>query len=175
MRLFLLAILVSSLAACAANPPQTVQHVDLNRYAGTWYEIATIPQSFQKGCTGVTATYTPRPDGTVEVVNRCRQGTLNGPERSVKGAARVVDPNTNAKLKVSFFWPFEGDYWIFRLNDNYTTAAVGSPDYKTLWILHRQPQMSDAEYTALLRSLQADGFAVEKLQRTTQFPAPQNH
>lgn len=174
MRLLLLAVLLLPLAACAANQPQTVRNVDLNRYAGTWYEIATIPQSFQKGCTGVSATYTPLHDGTVQVVNRCRQGSLDGPERSVKGAARVVDSTTNAKLKVSFFWPFEGDYWIFRLNDDYTTAAVGSPDFKTLWILHRQPQMSDAEYSALVASLQADGFAVDQLRRTTQFPAPPN-
>jgi apolipoprotein D and lipocalin family protein len=159
------------IGGCASGPPpRTADHVDLSRYAGTWYEIARITKSFESGCVAVTATYEPRPDGKITVTNRCRDGTLTGKERSITGTARVVDAPRNAQLKVTFFWPFEGDYWILRLNEDYTTAAVGSPDRKTLWILHRQPAMAPNEYAALLESLKADGFPVERLDRVPQLP-----
>src|SRR5512137_19140 len=104
----LLAALLAGCAHAPAGPPlQTVEHVDLKRYAGRWYEIATIPMSFQKGCVGVTANYALRTDGDVDVVNTCRKETLDGPERSVKGKAWSVDPS-GAKLEVQFFWPFHG-------------------------------------------------------------------
>ena len=154
---------------CASGPsPQTADHVDLSRYAGTWYEIARITKWFEDGCVAVTATYEPRPDGKLTVTNRCRDGSLTGKERSIAGTARVVDAPHNAQLKVCFFWPFEGDYWILRLKDDYTTAAVGSPDRKTLWILHRQPTMSPDEYAALVASLNADGFPTARLERVPQ-------
>src|SRR5512137_1474614 len=98
-----LAFLAALLAACAHAPAgpslRTVEKVDLQRYLGRWYEISTIPMSFQKGCVGVTATYALRPDGDVDVVNTCRKERLDGPERSVEGKAWAVDP-TNAKLEV---------------------------------------------------------------------------
>jgi len=87
-------------------PLRTVPHVDLARYAGTWYEIASYPQRFQKGCTGTSATYTLRADGTVEVLNRCARDSLNGRVTVARGRAKVVDRTSGAKLKVSFFWPF---------------------------------------------------------------------
>ena len=99
-------------------PLQTVAHVDLSRYLGTWYEIANFPQSFQRGCTATTATYTLRADGDIDVLNRCRKGSLDGEEKSALGRARVVDRATNAKLEVSFFRPFWGDYWIIDLSDD---------------------------------------------------------
>jgi apolipoprotein D and lipocalin family protein len=89
---------------------EPVSSVDLQRYLGTWYEIATIPQRFQKGCVAVTAEYSLRKDGDIEVVNTCRQGALDGEVRRVRGKAWVVDRTTNAKLKVRFFWPFSGSY-----------------------------------------------------------------
>src|SRR5512141_3275960 len=106
---------------------QTVQRVDLGRYVGTWYEIANFPQSFQRGCTGTTATYTLREDGDIDVLNRCRKGSLDGEEKSALGRARVVDRSTNAKLEVGFFRPFWGDYWIIDLSDDYSYAVVGHP------------------------------------------------
>lgn len=161
--------LVAGVVGCAHGPePRTVERVDLGRYAGRWYEIARLPQGFEKGCAGVTATYTLREDGKVGVVNRCEQGRVGGKSRDISGVARVTNAPANTKLKVMFFWPFEGDYWVFRLNDDYTTAAVGSPDRKSLWILHRSPEMSEEEYGALVGSLKSDGFPVEKLERTPQ-------
>jgi len=150
----------------AARRTQTVSAVDLNRYLGTWYEIASIPQWFQRGCTATTATYTLRQDGDIDVVNRCR--LLNGEQKVAHGRARVVDRTTNAKLRVSFFEPFEGDYWIIDLGREYDYAVVGSPSPDSLWILARQPSMPPALYTKIVHRLAARGYETTRLIRTIQ-------
>jgi apolipoprotein D and lipocalin family protein len=114
---------------------QVVPFVDLNRYTGTWYEIARYPHKFQKGCIGSRATYALRDDGKLSVLNECYEESDRGKLRSAKGKAWVVDTNTNAKLKVSFFWPFSGDYWIIDLGSDYDYAVIGHPKRKYLWIL----------------------------------------
>jgi apolipoprotein D and lipocalin family protein len=144
-------------------PLQTVHQVDLERYTGTWYEIASFPQSFQRGCAGTTATYTLRADGDIDVLNRCRDGSLDGKERSAHGRARVVDSSTNAKLEVSFFGPFWGDYWIVDLGPDYEYAVVGHPGRDFLWILSRTPAMEPERYASILRGLQAQGYQTERL------------
>ena len=137
----LLALMVVE-AACGAEPPappSTVTSVDLSRYAGKWYEIARIPNRFQQDCVGnVTATYKTREDGRIDVLNACEQ--KDGETKSADGIAKIVDPSTNAKLKVSFvsffgYRPFWGDYWILGLGRDYEYAVVGSPDRKYGWIL----------------------------------------
>jgi apolipoprotein D and lipocalin family protein len=150
------------------DEPATVQQVDLSRYVGTWYEIASYPQRFQKGCTGTTATYTLKDNGEIKVVNRCRLGTLDGEPKMAEGRARVVDTATNAKLQVSFFGPFWGDYWVFELDDGYRYAAVGAPSRDYLWVLSRTPQMPAADYDALLKKLESKGFPLDRLQKTAQ-------
>lgn len=147
---------------------RTVNRVELDRYVGTWYEIASFPQRFQKGCTATTATYTLRPDGNIDVLNRCRKDSLDGEEKSAHGRARVVDPTTNAKLEVSFFRPFWGDYWIIDLADDYSWAVVGHPSRDYLWILSRTPTMPDETYRGILDRLVAQGYDVSRLQRTLQ-------
>lgn len=150
---------------------ETVAHVDLGRYLGTWYEIASFPQRFQRGCTGTTATYTLRDDGDLEVTNRCRLGSLDGKEKVAVGRARLVDRVTNAKLKVSFFRPFWGDYWIIDLGPDYGYAVVGHPSRDYLWILSRTPKMSEATYQAIVARLQAQGYETSRLVRTLQGPS----
>ena len=166
-----IALAVALLAGCAhapAGPPlRTVDRVDLARYSGKWFEIATIPMSFQKGCTGVTANYTIRPDGDVDVVNTCRKETLDGPERQATAKAWSVDPS-NAKLVVRFFWPFTGDYWIIDLDPDYRWAVVGHPSREYLWILSRTPQMDAATYDGILSRLRAQAYDTTKLVRTPQ-------
>jgi apolipoprotein D and lipocalin family protein len=116
-----------------------------------------------------SATYTVLPGGkTVEVVNRCRSGSLDGPERSIKGKARVVDEETNARLKVTFFWPFSGDYWIIDLGPEYEYAVVASPDRKYLWILSRTPRMGGEVYDRILETVRAQHFDPSRLERTPQ-------
>lgn len=157
-----------STSSIAQNDPlTTVPYVDLSRYMGKWYEIASFPQRFQKGCTATTAEYALRGDGKVAVINRCHDKTPQGPERIAKGVARVVDPETQAKLKVTFFWPFSGDYWVIDLADDYSYAVVGHPSRKYLWILSRTPTMDDETYDTILSKLVTDkGYDLKPLQRT---------
>ena len=153
-------------------PLQTVAHVDLSRYVGTWHEIANFPQSFQRGCTATTATYTLRADGDIDVLNRCRKGSLVGKEKSALGRAHVVDRATNAKLEVSFFRPFWGDYWIIDLADDYSYAVVGHPGRDYLWILARAPTMAEATFQGIVARLQAGGYQTSRLVRTLQGAGP---
>jgi apolipoprotein D and lipocalin family protein len=154
-------------------PLQTVAHVEISRYVGTWYEIARFPQSFQRGCTFTTATYTLRDDGDLDVLNFCRKGLVGGEEKSALGRARVVERSTNAKLEVSFFRPFWGDYWIIDLADDYTHAVVGHPGRDYLWILSRTPTMAEATYQGILTRLVAQGYETQRLVRTQQAAAPE--
>ena len=146
---------------------EVVPAVDLSRYVGQWYEIARLPNRFQKKCAdSVTATYSLRTDGKVEVVNRCRKSS--GDYTTATGKAKVVDKTTNAKLKVTFFWPFYGDYWILNLDDNYEYAVVGAPNRKYLWILSRSRQMDESLYQTLLAKAAAQGFKTEQMIKTLQ-------
>ena len=147
---------------------RTVPRVDLQRYLGTWYDIASFPQRFQLGCTGTTATYGMRGDGDISVLNRCRKGSLTGKEDSALGRARVVDRTTNAKLEVSFFRPFWGDYWTIDLGADYEYAVVGHPSRDYLWILSRTPTLDRTVYEGILARLRAQGYQVERLNRTPQ-------
>ena len=145
---------------------EVVGAVDLSRYAGRWYEIARLPNRFEKKCAdSVTATYTLRSDGKVDVVNRCRKA--NGEYTTAKGKAKIVDKKTNAKLKVTFFWPFYGDYWILDLGPNYEYAVVGAPNRDYLWILSRTPQLDEELYQRLLREMATRGFATDRMIRTS--------
>jgi len=147
---------------------ETVPFVDLNRYLGKWYEIATIPANFQKGCTAVTAEYSLRPDGKIKVMNRCRKNSLAGPEAKAEGKAWVVDKTSNAKLKVSFFLWFAGDYWIIDLGPEYEYAVVGHPSRNYFWILSRTPQMDENLYQAILERARQKGYDLSRIRKTPQ-------
>jgi apolipoprotein D and lipocalin family protein len=146
----------------------TVSYVDLNRYMGVWYEIARYPNSFQKGCIGSKATYTLMDDGKVSVLNECYDGSFSGKLRSAKGKAWVVDKETNAKLKVSFFWFFAGDYWIIDLGRDYEYAVIGHPKRKYLWILSRTKEMDGGVYEGILSLLRDKQYDTSKLIKTVQ-------
>jgi apolipoprotein D and lipocalin family protein len=167
-KIVLSATLVMFLCACAtAGPPQapleTVPQVDLARYMGTWFEIAGFPQRFQKGCTDSRADYRILPNGDVEVLNSCfRAGKVD----TAKGKAWVADKTTNAKLKVSFFRPFRGDYWIIELGKDYEYAVVSAPSRKYLWILSRSQMMEETLYLGIVGRLKDRGFDVAMLTLT---------
>lgn len=164
-------VLVVFLAAAAGKNDdlETVAQVDLERYAGKWYEIAAFPQRFQKGCHATTAEYTPTDKGYVTVENRCNKDSLNGKEAYIKGKAFVQKNSGNAKLKVQFFWPFRGKYWIIDLADDYSYAVVGHPNRKYLWILSRTPEMDEEVYQSILERTAAKGFDLSLLKRTVHF------
>ena len=155
-----------------ARELETVEHVDVKRYMGTWYEIARFPQRFERDLVGTTATYTLLPNGKVRVVNEGHKGGLDGPPRTARGKARVVDPRTNAKLKVSFFWPFEGNYWILELGNEYECAVVGDESRKYLWVLARKPQLDEGTYNEIVARASKKGFDISKLERVPQKALP---
>ncbi len=151
-----------------AQPLQTVPNVDLNKYAGKWYEIASYPQRFQRGCHCTTAEYTLSEKGYVIVENRCNKGSMTGKQSYIKGKAFVVKNSGNAKLKVQFFWPFTGKYWIIDLADDYSYAVVSHPNKKYVWVLSRTSKMEDTVYQQIISRLKAKGFDLLKLQKTQQ-------
>ena len=151
-----------------ASVPQPDKPVDLSRYLGRWYEQARYEASFQKGCEGVTADYAAKPDGSVSVVNACRQGALNGPLKTAEASARVVEGSNGAKLKVMFFWPVEGDYWILDHARDYSWSIVGEPSGQYLWILTRSQRIGLRQYEALVGRARALGYDTALLRRTQQ-------
>jgi apolipoprotein D and lipocalin family protein len=164
------------IGAVWAQQVQPVSHVDLNRYAGKWYEIARFPNRFQDDCVkNVTAEYSKRSDGNLTVLNRCTKA--DGSLDQASGEARVsdLDTKTNARLQVLFApewlsWiPFLwADYWIIDLTENYSAAVVGGPSRDYLWILSRQPHMPDADYEALVNRATVQGYDTSKLVKTRQ-------
>lgn len=148
---------------------ETVDNVDLDKYSGKWYEIASYPQFFQKDCYCSTAEYTPM-EGYIAIKNKCRKDSINGREDEIDGKAFVVENSGNAKLKVQFFFPIKGDYWIIDLADNYSYAVVSNPTMKYLWILSRTPHMEDETYTSIVNRLRKRGFDLNKLKITNNNP-----
>ncbi|MBM3311604.1 MAG: lipocalin family protein [Candidatus Aminicenantes bacterium] len=155
-------------AAQKTRPLETVPAVDLDKYMGTWYEIAAFPQKFQKGCHCTTAEYARTDKGYVRVVNSCRKDGPSGKLTTAKGKAFVVKNSGNAKLRVQFFWPFRGDYWIIDLAPDYSFAVVGAPDRDYLWILSRAPQMDESLYREIVGRCAAKGFDIKRLVKTDQ-------
>jgi apolipoprotein D and lipocalin family protein len=159
---------IRALAFGADEPLDTADHVDLNRYQGKWYEIARLPLSWENKCaSNVTANYTPRPDGRLDVLNSCVKA--DGKVTQSKGSAKNVSKDgSNAKLKVTFFWPFSGDYWILDLDRDYQWALVGNPSRKNLWILSRTPTLDHEVIDSLLSRAKASGFDTRKIIMTKQ-------
>lgn len=157
-------VLSFSIFSCQGYPElETVAYVDLQKYSGTWYEISLFPQSFQKGCYCTTATYTPTDKGYIIVENRCKK---NGELNYVTGKAFVSKNSGNSKLKVEFFFPFRGKYWIIELADDYSYAIVGHPNRKYLWILSRTPHLDEKIYVELLQKIKLKSFDINLLEKT---------
>ena len=166
------AIWCMPMAGCACTkkkmpPLETVPFVDMGRYSGLWYEIARYPNAFQKDCVGSRATYSLRDDGKMSVLNECYDRSFDGRLRSAKGTAWIID-KTNAKLKVSFFWPFSGDYWIIDLGSDYEYAVIGHPKRTYLWILSRTKTMEEKVYDEILSHLKEKQYDTAKLIMTPQ-------
>jgi apolipoprotein D and lipocalin family protein len=171
------ATLLTPLSSTPAQQPamRTVESVDLKRYAGTWYEIARLPNSFQDHCAGdVTALYSLRQDGRIDVVNRCR--TSSGEMSEARGIARLATKDgRNTKLKVRFapavlsFLPMVwGDYWILGLAPDYHWAVVGEPSRKYLWILARTPDLPASTLEQAREIAKINGYDLGALQMTAQ-------
>lgn len=170
VRLMLAVGVLGGAGGCAGvyPPLDVVNKVELGRYTGRWYEIARYPNSFERGCVGVTADYSLREDGRINVVNTCIERELDGDVRTIQGVARVVDEETNAKLAVSFFGPFEGDYWVIELDHDYEYAVVGEPSRRFLWILSREPELDETVLDGILSRLPEKGYDPERIEFVVQ-------
>lgn len=162
----LFSIMLTSIAM--SQTLQTVPDVDLTKYAGKWYEIASFPQRFQKGCNCTTAEYTLTDKDYIIVENRCNRDSVNGKQSYIKGKAFIVKNSGNAKLKVQFFWPFKGKYWIIDLAHDYSYAVVGHPNKKYLWILSKTAAMNDTTYQQIISRIKEKGFDISKINITKQ-------
>ena len=163
----LICIVLLFTACSSKNPPlQTVQKVDINRYLGTWYEIARYEHFFEKDCKNVSANYSMLDEQTIKVVNRCTNMLTNEKKEAI-GRAYATD-DTNSKLKVSFFRPFYGDYWVMILDENYDYVVVGTPSREYLWILARKPILDEKIKNEILQKLPTLGFDASKLIWTIQ-------
>ncbi len=162
------------LVSCGNNVPMnpidtsTVKEVILEKYLGTWYEIARFPHSFEKGLVGVTANYSMRKDGKIRVVNKGFKGSLDGKLSRAEGKAKIPDPTVSSRLKVSFFLFFYGDYYVLELDPDYQWAMIGSSSPNYFWILSRTPQMDPKVYQALLENAERRGYDLSPLIKVEQ-------
>jgi apolipoprotein D and lipocalin family protein len=167
-KLVLIITLAMSVNMSISQTLQTVPFVDIEKYAGTWYEIASFPQRFQKNCTNTTAEYSLTDKDYLIVVNKCNKDSIDGKLVMVKGKAFIEKNSGNAKLKIQFFWPFKGKYWIIDLADDYSYAVVGHPNRKYLWILSRTKTLDINIYDKILKDCSSKGFDVSKIKITQQ-------
>ncbi|NVJ52756.1 MAG: lipocalin family protein [Campylobacteraceae bacterium] len=166
--IFLSIITIFLFTACSHKDPniKSVPSVDLDRYLGSWYEIARYEHKFEKDCKNVTATYSIKEDDEIKVINRCTKITT-GEKTEAVGEAYAVD-DTNSKLKVSFFWPFFGDYWIIMLDKNYSYAVISEPSKEYLWILSRTKKLDEDTKEKILKRLESLDYDLSKLIWTIQ-------
>jgi apolipoprotein D and lipocalin family protein len=172
MKLLVMSLMFLMSCAFASNnaPLNTEAYVDINKYAGRWYEIAKIPNRFQRKCGATRATYSLKDNGKVKVFNECIK-LKNGKIQDATGEARVFNPGRNSILKVSFApFPFrrlaEGDYYIMKLDVNYDHVLVGSPTRDYLWILSRSKVLDEEIIQDLLAVAAQNGFDITRVKRT---------
>jgi apolipoprotein D and lipocalin family protein len=169
--LFLIAIILFSISCKTQQSiidKTVVKELDINKYLGTWYELARLDHSFERNLVGVKAEYSLREDGKIKVVNSGYKKTLDGKYSEAIGKAKIPDPNIPSKLKVSFFWIFYGDYFVMELDKDYQWALIGSKSDDFLWILSRKPKVADELYEELLNKLRKRGYDTEKLIKVPQ-------
>lgn len=147
---------------------RVVDHVDIGRFVGKWYEIAHYPAAPEAGCFGTTYEYSLRPDGYIVMLRTCRRGSFDGRLESGEGVAVITDKATNAKLRVRSYWPFNRDYRIIGLDAHYQYAIVSDPGKTALWILSRTPAIDEGVYGRITERLAAIGFDKNRLRRTPQ-------
>lgn len=168
-------IMSISVVSCKAQKPMidntVVKELNLQKYLGTWYEIARYDHVFERGLVGVTANYSMGDNGKIKVINSGYKNSLEGKFSKAVGKVKIPEPeNAPSKLKVSFFLFFYGDYFVMELDKDYQWAVIGSSSDKYLWILSRSPQMERELYNDLLNRLKERGYDVSSLIKVEQKP-----
>lgn len=170
IRLIFLTVLMTVLNGCTTGKPETITPVspfELNKYLGTWYEIARLDHSFERNLDKVSATYSMNADGSVKVINK-GFNTQKQQWKEAVGKAKFVKTQDVGYLKVSFFGPFYGSYIIFYLEPDYSTALISSYNYEYLWLLSRQKQLTNDQLHKYLTIAQQVGFDTSNLIYPTQ-------
>lgn len=164
-------IIFALAAACTSLPPvKTAPYVDINRYYGKWYVIASRPTSFEVGAHNATESYSPRPNSEIiDVDFRYRKDSFTGPEETIPQKAWIHDSKTNSHLKISLWWiPWSLDYLILHIAPDYSWTAVGVPNQDYLWIMSREPKMSDEQLQAIIKTVEEGGYSVKNVSRVPQ-------
>ena len=161
-QLFLIGVLSLFCQSCKSQDMlPTVENLDLSKYQGKWYEIARLPNSFEKGLTSVSATYSIKENGKINVLNA---GFKSGDkQKDINGTAWVPNKDYPGRLKVRFFWPFSGNYYVIAIDNDYQYALVGSPSRKFLWLLSKNVDMPEEVYNEYTKLAQDRGFAIDEL------------
>lgn len=177
LSLIVISFIIIGIACTGTNNQETmidksvVKELDLEKYLGTWYELARYDHKFERGLQGVTANYSIREDGKIKVLNSGYKKSLEGKFSKATGKAFVPNPELEpSKLKVSFFWNFYGDYFVMELDDDYQWAIIGSSSDNFLWILSRTPQLDPVLYSKLIEKIKARGYDVSDLIKVEQKP-----
>ena len=166
--IFIIIVAIISFSAYSQDKPSVVTTVDLKRYSGKWYEIARLPNFFERKLKCTSATYELRDDGRITVINAGNYITNPQKTSSARGLAWVPDKNSPGKLKVQFFWPFSGDYWIMELDKDYRYVLVGDPELKYLWILAREKSLDENIYRMLIQKAKDNGYDVSSIIKVVQ-------
>ena len=170
-QVFFTASTATSDEAESSNELPVVPLLDLNKFQGTWYEIARTPWIFEDDCYGVIAKYDLKEDGNIGVTTLCQKGSFDGDVAKITGKGWVVDQKTKAKLKVQFIWPFNLNYWVIHTAPDYSHIVVGEPDRENLWILNQNPEMDSNTYQEVLKVIEEKGYDISRVVKTPQDPA----
>ena len=149
---------------------EVVSNLDLQKFQGTWYEIAHNPWFPEKGCFSMIAHYKLTDDNQINVTNICRKNGFDGEISKVTGRAWLVNPKIKAKWEVQFIWPFTLDYWVIDLEENYNYAVIGEPEKENLWILSRKPIMEKGLLSRIIETTKNKGYDLSNLILTPQDP-----
>lgn len=172
----ILALTVLALAGCSTvpkHPPlRTVDHVDLNRFMGDWYVIGTIPWFVEKNNVGTMDIYKLRPDGKIDIRYAFHKKSLDAPQQKMKATANVVNTKTNAEWAVQFLWPFKAPFLVIDLTPDYKATTIGYPDRSLIWIMCREPVMSENDYAAALEKARSQGYDISRIVKVPQKSEP---
>ena len=158
------------MGGCATEPQElaTVDHVDLDRFMGDWYVIANIPTTVEKGAHNAVENYTLNDDGSIATRFTFRKDSFDGKEKEYNPKGFVTDTESNAVWGMRFVWPIKADYRVIYLDDEYSVTIIGRNKRDFVWIMAREPQMSDIRYDELVEFVESVGYDIAELRRVPQ-------
>ena len=159
-----------SLAACAGSEPEmdTVDYVDLERFMGDWYVIANIPTFLEKGAHNAIENYAMNDDGSIATTFTFRDGSFDGEEKEYNPKGFIRDTESNALWGMRFIWPIKADYRIVYLDEDYSQTIIGRQKRDFVWIMAREPNISESDYEMLLGVVESLGYDTSKVERVPQ-------